>query len=155
RQSRRNLQWEVALPEPQMRHKTSSGVHRSRPHQPERGGATNGAAQRFTKMRSVPTSEPAQPRGVKTWVLTHLFWIWTALFTIIGIGWSFLYKPEWLTCWLRTTTAAIEKGCALLPYPWGDRVEIATRGIRASLWVQITLAIIIVRVIVWMIGFIW
>ena len=65
------------------------------------------------------------------------------------------YKPEWLTWWLRTTMTAIEKACALLPYPWGDRVEIATRGIGASFWIQITLAIIIVRVIAWMIGFIW
>jgi hypothetical protein len=69
---------------------------------------------------------------MRTWVLTHLFRIWTALITLTGIGWSFLYKPEWLTWWLRTTMASIEKVCALLPYPWGDRVEVAgqafTRG---------------------------
>jgi hypothetical protein len=102
-----------------------------------------------------PTTEVVPHRPVRSWVLTHLFRIWTALLTVIGIGWSFLYKPEWLTWWLRTTTAAIEKGCTLLPYPWGDRVEIATRGIGASFWVQITLAIIIVRVIAWMMGYIW
>jgi hypothetical protein len=117
--------------------------------------ATNGATQRFSVMRRVSTTEPVQPRGVRTWVLTHLFRIWTALITLIGIGWSFLYKPEWLTWWLRTTMAGIEQACALLPYPWGDRVEVAIRGIGASFWIQITLVIIIVRVIAWMIGYIW
>jgi hypothetical protein len=116
--------------------------------------ATNVLLQRSFAMPS-PTTEVVPHRPVRSWVLTHLFRIWTALLTVIGIGWSFLYKPEWLTWWLRTTMAAIEKGCALLPYPWGDRVEIATRGIGASFWVQITLAIIFVRVIAWMIGYIW
>jgi hypothetical protein len=58
-----------------------------------------------------------------------------------------LYAPEALTWWKRTTTAVIEAGCGLLPYPWGDRLE-ATLG-NFGLWVQITLAIIAFRVLMW------
>lgn len=61
-------------------------------------------------------------------------------------GW--FYVPELLTWWKRSTTTAIEAGCALLPYPWGDRVE-ATLG-NFGLWVQITLAIIMFRILVWL-----
>ena len=62
-------------------------------------------------------------------------------------GW--LYAPEMLTWWKRTTTAIIETGCDLLPYPWGDRIE-ATLG-NFGLWVQITLAIIAFRILVWLV----
>ena len=44
---------------------------------------------------------------------------------------------------------AIEAACGLLPYPWGDRVE-ATLG-NFGLWVQITLAIIALRILVWLV----
>jgi hypothetical protein len=108
-----------------------------------------------TVMRPSATNDPHERGPIKTWVLTHLFRTWTALVTLIAFGMSFLYKPEWLTWWLRTTTAGIEKSSALLPYPWGDRVEVALRGIGGSFWIQITLAIIIVRIIAWLIGYSW
>jgi hypothetical protein len=88
-------------------------------------------------------------RPLMRWVLTHLFRILTALVTLVGIGWSFLNHPEWLTWWFRLTMAGIENTSALLPYPWGDRVEVALRGIGGSFWIQITLAILIVRVVLW------
>jgi hypothetical protein len=106
-------------------------------------------------MRLQPKDDFPERTPIKTWALTHLFRTWTALVTLIGFGLSFLYKPEWLTWWLRTTMAAIEKLSALLPYPWGDRIEVALRGIGGSFWMQITLAIIIVRVIAWLIGYSW
>jgi len=62
-------------------------------------------------------------------------------------GW--LYVPELLTWWKRTTTSVIEAGCGVLPYPWNDRIE-ATLG-NIGLWVQITLAIVVFRILVWLI----
>ena len=44
----------------------------------------------------------------------------------------------------------IETGCGLLPYPWGDRIE-ATLG-NFGLWVQITLAIIVFRIFIWLVS---
>jgi hypothetical protein len=89
---------------------------------------------------------------IKAWVRTHLFRTWTALVTVIGLGGTYYYRPEWLTWWLRTTTGAIEWAAGVLPYPWGDRVEVPLRLLGASFWIQITLTIIIVRVLAWLIG---
>ena len=92
----------------------------------------------------------AEPRWQNTRlrVRNHIFRIWTALAVLAGYVYSWLYSPELLTWWKRTTTAAIEAGCGLLPYPWGDRVE-ATLG-NFGLWVQITLAIVAFRLVVWL-----
>ena len=95
---------------------------------------------------------PAARSPFRVWVGTHLFRTWTALVTLGGFGWAFFYKPEWITWWLRTTMNGIEKGSTFLPYPYGDQFEVALRGIGGSFWVQITLAIIIVRVAAWLIG---
>jgi hypothetical protein len=79
---------------------------------------------------------------------SHIFRIWTACAVLAAYVYGFVYVPETLTWWKRTTTGLIENGCNLLPYPWGDRVE-ATLG-NFGLWVQITLAIVVFRVLVWL-----
>lgn len=79
---------------------------------------------------------------------SHIFRVWTAGAVLAGYVGAWLYAPEILTWWKRTTTAAIEAGCDLLPYPWGDRLE-ATLG-NFGLWVQITLAIIMFRLLMWL-----
>lgn len=78
----------------------------------------------------------------------HVFRAWTATAVLAAYVYGWLYAPELLTWWKRTTTTAIEAGCDLLPYPWGDRIE-ATLG-NFGLWVQITLAIIVFRIMVWL-----
>ncbi len=83
--------------------------------------------------------------GTKAWLLSQFFRAWTAVAVLAAYGYGWLYFPEVLTWWKRTTTAFIERGCDLLPYPWGDRLE-STIG-NFGLWVQITLAIIAVRVL--------
>ena len=92
-----------------------------------------------------------EPRWTATrvWLRTHLFRTWTALAVLAGYVYAWLYVPEVLTWWKRSTTAAIEAACGLLPYPWGDRIE-ATIG-NFGLWVEITLAIVVFRVLVWMV----
>jgi hypothetical protein len=77
----------------------------------------------------------------------HVFRIWTAGAVLAAYVYGWLYVPELLTWWKRSTAALIEAGCALLPYPWGDRIE-DTLG-NFGLWVQITLAIIAFRIAVW------
>jgi hypothetical protein len=77
----------------------------------------------------------------------HVFRIWTACAVLAFYIYGWLRVPEALTWWKRTTEAAIEGACALLPYPWNDRIE-ATLG-NIGLWVQITLAIIVLRILVW------
>ena len=74
----------------------------------------------------------------------HIFRAWTACAVLAAYAYGWLYFPEMLTWWKRTTTTIIEAGCGLLPYPWGDRIE-TTLG-NFGLWVQITLAIIVFRI---------
>jgi hypothetical protein len=78
----------------------------------------------------------------------HVFRAWTAVFVLAAFFYALVYRPETLTWWKRSTSALIEAGCALLPYPWGDRIE-ATIG-NFGLWVQITLAIVAFRIVVWL-----
>lgn len=94
----------------------------------------------------------AEQSPVRRWILTHVSRAWTALFTLAGLGAAFVYKPELLTFYLRTTMRAIETGTAALPYPWGDRLEVVLRGIGGSVWIQFAFAIIVVRVMVWVIA---
>jgi hypothetical protein len=96
--------------------------------------------------------EPALARSwdhVKDGVRRHVFRTWTAGAVLAGFAYAWVYEPELLTGWKRATTAAIEAGCGLLPYPWNDRIE-ATLG-DFGLWVQITLAVILFRVLVWLV----
>jgi hypothetical protein len=97
-----------------------------------------------------PAAHPA-----KRWALTHVFRFCTALMTLAAFALGFLYKPEWLTWWFRTTMAGIETASGALPYPWGDRFEVAMRGIGGSFWIQITLAILIVRVAASLLAWMW
>jgi hypothetical protein len=85
--------------------------------------------------------------STKARVRSHIFRLCTACAILAAYVYGWLYVPELLTWWKRTTTAVIEDGCALLPYPWGDRIE-ATLG-NFGLWVQITLAIIVFRILMW------
>jgi hypothetical protein len=84
--------------------------------------------------------------GLWMWVRVQFFRLWTALFVLGAYAYFWLNEPEYLTWWKRATDALIEKSCALLPYPWGDRVE-STIG-DFGLWVQITLTILLFRILV-------
>jgi hypothetical protein len=86
--------------------------------------------------------------STKGWLRSHVFRAWTAGAVLAAYVYGWLYAPEMLTWWKRTTTTAIEAGCGLLPYPWGDRIE-TTLG-NFGLWVQITLAIMAFRILVWL-----
>ncbi len=92
---------------------------------------------------------------LKRWVKTHTFRILTALFTLAFFGLAFLYHPEWISWWLRLITRAIEETTALLPYPWGDRIEVALKGFGGSFWLQITVAIVFVRSLCASLAYAW
>jgi hypothetical protein len=86
--------------------------------------------------------------GAKAHLGRLLFRTWTALAILGGYLYSWVYYPEALTWWKRSTTAAIEWACGLLPYPWGDRTEASVGDF--GLWIQITLAILAFRLGVWL-----
>src|SRR5258708_35643046 len=85
----------------------------------------------------------ADQSAMRRWILIHLTRLWTAFFTLAGLGAAFVYKPDWLTLYLRTTMTAIETGAAALPYPWGDRLEGILRGIGGVRLVQGVFAVLV------------
>jgi hypothetical protein len=93
--------------------------------------------------------------AVKNWARVHLFRTGTAVLTLALLGLCFFYSPALLTWWLRATMSTIETVAGLFPYPWGDRVEIAMRALGGSFWFLITSAIIMVRVVFWLIAAGW
>src|SRR5579872_6871619 len=92
---------------------------------------------------------------LKRWARTHFFRIWTAIATILLLGLLLVYRPELLTWYLRTTMRLIEAAAARFPYPWGDRIEFFLKEIGGHIWIQITLAIVAVRLVTWMPLFCW
>jgi hypothetical protein len=92
---------------------------------------------------------------LKDWARIHVFRVSTALVTILLLVLCFFYRPELLTWWLRTTMGLIETASGQLPYPWGDRIEVALRAVGGHVWFQITLAIILVRVVTWVPSVCW
>jgi hypothetical protein len=95
--------------------------------------------------------EPYNPprwHNARVRLRSHIFRAWTAMAVLAGFFCGLIYHPEWLTWWKRTTEGAVTGAFALLPYPWNDRIE-ATIG-NFGLWIQITLAIIAFRIVVWL-----
>jgi hypothetical protein len=79
------------------------------------------------------------------WLRVQFFRLWTALVVLGTCIYFWLYKPEYLTWWKRSTDELVEVGSSQLPYPWGDRLE-STIG-NFGIWVQLTAAILIFRAI--------
>src|SRR5579872_41304 len=90
-----------------------------------------------------------------SWARLHIFRIVTAVLTLVLLGLCFFYDPELITWWLRATMRMIEVVTALLPYPWGDQVEITLKALGGSFWFQIASAIIMVRAVFWAIAAGW
>jgi len=86
----------------------------------------------------------------KRWAGTQVFRAWTAVAALVLLALCFLYRPELLSWYFRTTANLIEAGASLLPYPWGDRIEVVLRAVGGHVWFQLALAIILVRIVAWL-----
>jgi hypothetical protein len=80
------------------------------------------------------------------WLRVQFFRLWTAVAVVGSFGYLWLNNPEYLSWWKRSVDALIDAGGTHLPYPWGDRIE-ATVG-NFGIWIQLTLAILIFRIII-------
>lgn len=81
--------------------------------------------------------------AVMRWVGIQLFRLLTALAVLGAFGYFWVNDPEYLTWWQHSVNGLIDAGSDELPYPWGDRVQ-STVG-NFGIWLQLTLAIVIVR----------
>ena len=93
--------------------------------------------------------------GFKHHVRVHTFRMGTAILTWGLLAAALFYRPEWIRWALRAGTRLIENVGDALPSYWGAQVEIILRELGGFLWLQITAAIIFVRVIFWLLGLAW
>jgi hypothetical protein len=82
-----------------------------------------------------------------SWVRVHFFRFWTATAVIMLFGLCFWYAPELLTSWQKAVLNLIQSATELLPYPWSNRIQFLMINFGASIWLQFTLAIILLRVL--------
>jgi hypothetical protein len=85
--------------------------------------------------------------ALKQHAKVHTFRITTAVAAWILIVVIFYYRPDLIKWGLRASTGGIEMIGDSLPYPWGDRVEIVLRELGGSFWLQVTVVIVLLRVV--------
>ena len=93
--------------------------------------------------------------GIKHHAKVHSFRILTAILAWALIVAAFYYRPDWLQWGLRTVTRGFETIGDTLPEPWGARVEVALREIGGFVWIQITVLILLLRLVLSTIAMVW
>ena len=114
-----------------------------------------GALTTWLVIRAASAYEDRDYSGFKHHAKVHTFRIATAAATWLLIVAAFYYHPEWIKWGLRTITHAIESAADAIPYPWGDRIEIALRELGGFVWFQITLAIVSLRILLSLVAAAW
>ena len=92
---------------------------------------------------------------IATWVGVHFFRFWTAATVIILFALSFVYAPELLTTWHTTVFGLVEDVSRMFPHPWGIRLQYIMINVDVSIWLKFTMAIILLRVLMWSIAHWW
>ena len=119
------------------------------------GAAGVGAGTMWLVIRAASTYQPRDYSGIKHHAKVHTFRFATAAATWLLIIAAFYYHPEWIKWGLRTITHGIETVADAVPYPWGDRIEIALRELGGFIWFQVTLAIIALRLLLSSLAAMW
>jgi hypothetical protein len=109
-------------------------------------GACVGAFATWLVIRGASVYQTRDYSGLKYHAKVHTFRIATATAAWLLIIAAFYYHPEWIRWALRNITYAIETVADAIPYPWGDRIEIALRELGGFVWFQMTLAIVSLRI---------
>jgi hypothetical protein len=77
----------------------------------------------------------------------HSFRILTVVLAWLIIVAAFYQKPELLTWLQRAIQRSMETVGDNIPSPWGPRIEFVFREIGGFIWLQITVIVILLRVI--------
>jgi hypothetical protein len=85
----------------------------------------------------------------------HSFRILTVILAWLGIAAAFYEKPELLTALQRVIQHGMETLGDNIPPPWGPRIEFIFREIGGFVWLQITLIVVALRVVLSGIAGVW
>jgi hypothetical protein len=85
----------------------------------------------------------------------HSFRILTVILAWLCIAAAFYEKPELLTALQRLIQHGMETLGDNIPPPWGPRIEFVFREIGGFIWLQITLIVVALRVLLSSIAGAW
>jgi hypothetical protein len=85
--------------------------------------------------------------GLRHHARVHSFRLVTVILAWVFIAAAFYEKPELLTGLQRAIQRSMEAVGDGIPAPWGPRIEFVFREIGGFIWLQITLIVISLRVI--------
>jgi hypothetical protein len=85
--------------------------------------------------------------GLRHHAKVHSFRILTVVLAWLFIAAAFYQKPELLTWLQRAIQRSMETIGDSIPPPWGPRIEFVFREIGGFIWLQITVIVILLRVI--------
>jgi hypothetical protein len=77
----------------------------------------------------------------------HSFRILTVILAWVFIAAAFYERPELLTGLQRAIQRGMEAIGDSIPSPWGPRIEFVFREIGGFVWLQITLIVVLLRVV--------
>ena len=112
-----------------------------------------GSKAAFTRQSSMLPAQNRPTVGQLAKAQTFRFLTMVATWALI-FG-AFVYHPEWIRAWLRFVTSVIEVVVDQVPEPWGPRVEVMLREIGGVIWIQIASAIVLLRLIIWLLFHLW
>ena len=93
--------------------------------------------------------------GLKHHAKVHSFRIITVILAWVLIAAAFYEKPELLTGLQRAMQRGMETVGDNVPRPWGPRIEFVFREIGGFVWLQITLIVVLLRMILSGIASVW
>jgi hypothetical protein len=85
----------------------------------------------------------------------HSFRIFTVVLAWVFIAAAFYEAPELLTGLQRAIQQCMEIVGDNIPPPWGPRIEFVFREIGGFIWLQITLIVVLLRIILSAIAALW
>jgi hypothetical protein len=94
-----------------------------------------------------PTSRAERFAGLRHQARVHSFRTVTVVLAWVLIVAAFYQKPELLTGAQRAIQRGIETVGDNIPAPWGPRIEFVFREIGGFIWLQITLVVVALRVV--------
>ena len=85
--------------------------------------------------------------GLRHHAKVHSFRILTVILAWVFIAAAFYEMPELLTGLQRAIQRGMEVVGDSIPPPWGPRIEFVFREIGGFIWLQITLIVVLLRVV--------
>ena len=109
--------------------------------------------------RDVESRAPRYPspryQGLRHHAKVHSFRFLTVILAWLLIAAAFYQKPELLTGLQRAIQHGMETVGDAIPSPWGPRIEFVFREIGGFIWLQITLIVLMLRIILSSIAGVW